>query len=224
MNVTSLEHYAARRTRRRLLAATLLASVAITALGVGFAAREPLRPLRMFARWSLESKGARFVANARARAQTSINDCGPTALADLLDLTGRAVPSADSLDRLASLKPNGTTLARIAAAAGVVGLPLFTVRWNPAELALLPLPSLVWVNRNHFVVVSRRSAPDSVEVHDPATGLYRIQSDRFARLWSGEALILLDSIISHRVSNSRSESRSLRARGTRATIANRMEN
>ena len=138
--------------------------------------------------------------------------------------TGRAVPSTERLGQLTLLTPHGTTLGNIASAASAIGLPLFSVRWDPVELALLPLPSLVWVQRNHFVVIARRTFPDSVEVHDPAAGLYRIASDRFAKLWSGEALVLLDSISPRRISNSRSETRSHRALGSRATTTNSMEN
>ena len=224
MKVLSLQQHAARRTRRRLLAAGALAAFAIMALGVGFAGANPSRPLRAISRLSLEHRGARFVAHDTTRAQSSLNDCGPTALAELIGLAGRPVPSANRLRILASLTPRGTTLGNLESAAGASGLQLFTVHWDPAELALLPLPSLVWVQRNHFVVIARRTFPDSVEVHDPASGLYRIASDRFTKLWSGEALVLLDSISPHRISNSRSETRSHRARGTRTTTTNSTEN
>jgi predicted double-glycine peptidase len=192
----------------------VLGLFAVASFAVAMISRDPLQPLRTVARWSLARRGARFVAGSEARRQSSLNDCGPTALAELIDLSGLAVPSADSLRRLASIKPDGVTLGDLRAAAEVVGLALFRVRWDPAELPLLPLPSLVWVDRNHFVVVSRRTSADSVEVRDPAAGLYRMASERFAHRWSGEALILVDSISPHRHSDARSDSRSHR-RGAR---------
>jgi peptidase C39-like protein len=209
--------------RRRVIAAGALGFTVLAASGVASSGLDPTWPLRAATRWSLKWRGARFVADEGARRQSSLNDCGPTALAELLDLSGHHVPSRDSLRLLSSLQPSGTTLDNLGTAAALTGLALFAVRWDPTELPLLPLPSLLWVNRNHFVVVSRRLSPDSVEVHDPAAGLYRMASARFARLWSGAALILLDSITPHRDSDIRSASRSHRPRRTRATASTRME-
>jgi ABC-type bacteriocin/lantibiotic exporter with double-glycine peptidase domain len=166
--------------------------------GVAAASRDPLRPLRTVTRWSLRWRGARFVAQENARLQSSLNDCGPTALADLLELSGVRVPPRDSLRRLAALRSTGTTLGDLGAAAAHAGLRVFAVRWDPHEISQLPLPSLAWVERSHFVVIARRAGADSIEVYDPAAGHYRIASDHFAALWSGEALIPLDSSSSHR--------------------------
>jgi ABC-type bacteriocin/lantibiotic exporter with double-glycine peptidase domain len=181
------------------------------------ASRNPLQPLRMVTRWSLRWRGARFISQGRARLQSSLDDCGPTALADFLELSGLPVPAPDSLRRLTATTPSGTTLGNLTIAALSAGLRVFPVRWDPAELAMLPLPSLVWVERDHFVVVTARRRPDSVEVHDPAAGRYRMAGDRFVRLWSGEALVPLDSISPRRAPDDRSAKRPQRPRGTRAT-------
>jgi hypothetical protein len=201
--------------RRRILAAAIPAVFIIFASCVAVASRRPLQPLRTVSRWSLQWRGARFVEQGTARLQSSLNDCGPTALADLLELTGVRVPPRDSLRLLSALQSSGTTLGNLGTAAARAGLRVFPVQWDPHEIALLPLPSLVWVERSHFVVVARRIEADSVEVYDPAAGRYRIASDRFVGLWSGEALIPLDSISSYRDPRSRSAARSHRPRGTR---------
>jgi ABC-type bacteriocin/lantibiotic exporter with double-glycine peptidase domain len=185
--------------------------------------RSPLMPLRTVARWTLMWRGARFIEQGSVRLQSALNDCGPTALADLLELTGLAVPSPDSLRRLTATDLHGTTLDKLEAAATVAGLPVFSVRWDPSEIAELPLPSLAWVDRRHFVVVARRSSVDSVEVRDPAAGHYRMATDHFARVWSGEALIPLDSISPHRQPDDQSARRSHRPRGTRANRSSSTE-
>jgi len=186
--------------RRRALAAGALATLSIAALCLASASRSPMRPLRAFSRWTLERNGARFLPHDRARLQSSLDDCGPTALADLLELTGRQVPSAEALRQLSATTIHGTTLGNLQSAAGSAGLPVFGVRWDPADLAQLPLPSLVWVERRHFVVVARRTDGDSLEVHDPAAGHYRMSVARFATIWSGAALVPLDRISPRRVS------------------------
>ena len=206
----------ARNGPARLAAGTLL-SAALALVCLGAASRNPLGALRQFSRWSLERRGARFLGSNLARLQPSLDDCGPTALADLLELTGRRVPPADSLRLLASTSADGTTIEALATAAARAGLQLFEVRWDPEEFAQLPLPSLVWVERNHFVVVARRDRTDSVDVLDPAAGHYRMAGARFARLWSGAALIQLERIGLRREPDDPSGSRPLRLRGTRAT-------
>ena len=176
----------------------------------------PLMPLRAVTRWSLEWRGARFIDARGARLQSSLNDCGPTALADLLELAGVAVPPLESLRRLTRIEAWGTSLSDLASAADRAGLRVFSVHWDPADLGFLPLPSLAWVEKNHFVVVAKHVRDDSVEVHDPATGHYTMATAQFARLWSGEALIPLDSISPRRGSDPQSEKRPHRPRGTRA--------
>ena len=201
--------------RMRVLAGGVLALFGAMAVCLATVSRNPLEPLRAVTRWSLEWRGARFIAQDGARLQSSLNDCGPTALADFLELVGLAVPSADSLKRLAATDQHGTTLRNLEIAAVASGLRVFAVRWDPAELSLLPLPSLVWVDRRHFVVVARRVSTDSLEIHDPASGRYRMTLDRFAHSWSGDALIPLDSI-SRRRPDGVSATRPHRPRGTRA--------
>jgi predicted double-glycine peptidase len=185
-------------SRARVLAAGTLAASVIAALGLAAASRNPMGPLRGFSRWTLERRGARFLSQDRARLQSSLDDCGPTALADLLEVSGLSVPSTARLRRLTATTSSGTTLANLASAADSSGLPVFTVRWDPGDLDQLPLPSLVWVDRRHFVVLARRGQGDSLEVHDPATGHYRMSVARFAELWSGAALIPIERISSRR--------------------------
>lgn len=155
--------------------------------------RRPLEPLRAVTRWSLELRGARFVPSAGARLQSTLYDCGPTALADLLELSGLPVPAKDSLIRLTATDARGTTLRNLEVAAVASGLPVISVQWDAAELWMLPLPSLVWVDHRHFAVVARREAGDTLDIHDPAVGHYRIAGEKFARSWTGDALILLEN-------------------------------
>jgi predicted double-glycine peptidase len=171
---------------------SVLMAVVGVASGAAAVRSDPVKPLRTITRWSLQWRGARFT-NGVARQQTSLSDCGAVALADLLALTGRNVPAPEFVRRASSTTSAGTTLGNLEMASAEFGLRLFAVKWDPHELALLPLPALVWVEKRHFVVVARRTFPDSVEVLDPAAGAYRMASGRFARLWSGEALIRLDS-------------------------------
>lgn len=183
-----------RESRTRLAAAGVLALCVVSGACLAIVSRRPLQPLRLVTRWTLELRGARFIASSRARLQSALYDCGPTALADFMELAGRPVPSRASLMRLTATDAGGTTLGNLETAAVASGMRVITVRWDPTDLPLLPVPSLVWVDRRHFVVVARHAEADSLEIHDPAAGHYRMAAAHFARSWSGDALILLDNI------------------------------
>lgn len=186
--------FANAQPKSRHARATATLAAAVMAGGcIALASHNPMAPLQAYARLSLQWKGARFISRDRARLQQTLNDCGPTALADLLDLAGLSVPPAENLRRLAGTRAGGTTLADLSVASAVLGLPVFSVQWDPIDLDLLPLPSLVWVERRHFVVLARRARGDSLEVHDPAAGHYVMSVERFTRLWSGAALVPLES-------------------------------
>ena len=184
--------------RARARATAVVASLFIVIGGLTLVSRRPLVPLRAATRWSLELRGARFISASTARLQSSLNDCGPTALADLLELAGFPVPSADSLIHLTATDAEGTTLHNLESAANAAGLRVMSVQWDPTELWMLPVPSLVWVDRRHFVVVARRERGDTVEIHDPAAGRYRIAGEKFARSWTGDALIAVDDLSASR--------------------------
>jgi hypothetical protein len=206
----------ARRKRSAKLASGIALGATLALISLAAASSNPLGALRRFTRFSLERRGARFFDSEHVRLQSSLDACGPTALADLLELTGHPVPSADSLRKLSSTSAVGTTIEALARAAAQAGLQLFEVKWDPEEFARLPLPSLVWVERNHFVVVARRDRTDSVDVFDPAAGHYRMAGARFARLWSGAALIQINRIGLRRGADDPFRPRPLRLRGTRA--------
>lgn len=193
MNRPRTEKTIPQPSRFRALAAVALLVSAMSAGGLALVSFNPIGPLRALTRWSLQWKGARFSTRDRARLQSSLNDCGATALADLLELAGLVVPSQEHLRRLTVTTVAGTTLADLDAASNALGLPVFTVQWDRADLAVLPLPSLVWVERRHFVVIARRTRGDSLEIHDPAVGHYVMSVERFTRLWSGAALVPLES-------------------------------
>jgi ATP-binding cassette subfamily B protein len=157
------------------------------------------------------------VAGADVRLQTSLYDCGPSALGELLALSGRRVPSAETLRQLAATTPQGTTLSGLAAAATASGLRVTQVEWSPADLGLLPLPSIIWVERSHFVVLARSHSPDSMEVHDPAAGLYRMAIENVRHIWSGRGLVLRDSLRLPTAGVISTQSRTPSSRGARAS-------
>ncbi|NLV32213.1 MAG: hypothetical protein GXY47_13790 [Acidobacteria bacterium] len=134
------------------------------------------------------SAGATLVAADAAVMQTRRNDCGPAALKMVLDAHGIERP-LPALSAEAGLTGRGTSLGRLRAAAAGSGLPGRSWVLAPEDLADVPLPAIAYVRRSHFVVIRRFSAPQVLEVDDPALGRLRWPVHAFRRIWSGETLI-----------------------------------
>jgi ABC-type bacteriocin/lantibiotic exporter with double-glycine peptidase domain len=49
---------------------------------------------------------------------------------------------------------------------------------------------LLWIRRDHFVLVTERAPDGMVTIVDPEVGRYRLSMRAFRRVWSGEALVL----------------------------------
>ena len=175
-------------SRRHRALAVLLGVIAAAGM-LGLLAPDPLRPLRAARRTSLAVQGAVYEGRAGVVLQRTLFDCGPAALANLLEIRGAPVPPLDSLARLAGTTATGTTLGGLARAATQLGLPVRLVRRDPARFTGTDgLPMVAWVDRSHFVVVSDTSS-GMLTIVDPQIGRYRTSRGAFRRRWSGEALV-----------------------------------
>jgi predicted double-glycine peptidase len=154
-------------------------------------ARDPLAPVRTVQLAMLRREGAQYLGRYGVVLQRTLFDCGPAALANLLRVEGRAVPSLDSLSALARMTARGTTLGGLQSAAVALGVRAEARRLDPAAaLTAVELPMLLWIRRDHFVLVTERAPDGMVTIVDPEVGRYRLSMRAFRRVWSGEALVL----------------------------------
>src|SRR4051812_5022734 len=123
--------------------------------------------------------------------QHDTTDCGPAALA-MISAYYRKRISVARFRELAGTDRNGTTLAGLISAAKSIGFDARGVRATAHAFEDINLPVIAhWQedNRNHFVVVFKRSAKN-VWLADPARGRRKLRSDEFHKHWSGILLVL----------------------------------
>jgi len=115
-------------------------------------------------------------------------DCGVACMAMVCRHFGRAV--AISHLRLAlGTGVDGTSLRAIQRGGEFVGLDVQAVKASKSRLDELPLPAIVHVDQNHWVVLY---GLDRTGVHlaDPARGRRRLERAEFLRRWSGYAALV----------------------------------
>lgn len=115
-------------------------------------------------------------------------DCGVACVAMVCQYFGREV--ARPHIRLAvGTSVDGTSLRGIQRGGEFVGLAVTPVRASKARLDQLPLPAIVHVDQNHWVVL-HRVMPNRVEVADPSRGRQRLSREKFLARWSGYAALI----------------------------------
>ena len=142
--------------------------------------------------------------------QSTLSDCGPAALANMIRVLGLGEPATDSLGVLAGTGPAGTRASGLVRAAEVFGLSLTLNRLLHGEIAEMPKPFIAWVRKSHFVTVTEWTPGGQVTVLDPQVGRYTIGEEAFRRLWSGEAVVLRERTLSS-ASTAVAEPRSLKS-------------
>lgn len=171
-----------RRRAWLLLGATLLAGVGVTGR---------MEAVRWFATARVVAGGARLLDRSAVTLQEGLHDCGPAALATLLQLAGRRPVPLDSIAELAGTTRAGTSAGGLASAAHDLAFPM-----RFARLPRTPSPDfgpfIAWVRSSHFVVVRARP-DDHVLIHDPQVGRYLLARDRFERMWTGESLVAVSA-------------------------------
>jgi ATP-binding cassette subfamily B protein len=115
--------------------------------------------------------------------QVNSNDCGPTALAMVIQHFGR-MPNLNILRESCELGKDGVNLLGIASAAESVGLRTLSVEISFEKLIKeAPLPCIIHWNQNHFVVVTPNSTLKKIEVADPAHGIIKYSREEFCKHW-----------------------------------------
>lgn len=113
-------------------------------------------------------------------------ECGAAALAMVLASHGRWVP-LDDLRAACGVSRDGSKASNILRAARGFGLEARGFRREAADLAETPLPAIIYMNRNHFVVLEGIGA-GRFFVNDPAGGRVAYDAEEFDQSYSGVVL------------------------------------
>lgn len=132
-------------------------------------------------------KGARYLGEEGVTFQEHSNDCGPAALKMVFDYF--EVPATLEGTSEKFLDKKGTSMLSIKEMAELKGLKAEGWRYAFKDLKRIKLPAIVFVNGNHYVVISEITENGNIIVLDPAIGKLKYSPRAFRRIWKGEVLI-----------------------------------
>lgn len=116
----------------------------------------------------------------------STTECGAACLAMVLSYFGRATTVSECHD-LCGAGRDGATAKTIVTTARAQGLDARAFRAEPSALAGLPLPAIVHVDFNHFVVLERISKRHA-HIVDPSGGRARVDLEGLDEQFTGVVL------------------------------------
>lgn len=131
--------------------------------------------------------GATYMGVDDAVLQTTERTCGPATLAFILRHHGQLVTESE-VAAAVGITSEGTSLLSLAEVATSYGYEVNGLDVSYDALLQLPMPSLVFMPRQHHFVAITSITPDSVLVADPLVGYLRYTKSSFVRHWDGVVL------------------------------------
>lgn len=148
-----------------------------------------LQPLPgMYRRFSVSLSGAEYLGMEGVILQQQKNDCGPAALAMVLNGAGVRIQREEILQQV-NMSENGTTMEELRRFADSRGVILEGWKLSIGELSGRKLPALLFIRQEHFVTADS-IVHGEIFFRDPAVGRLKMPEERFQKLWNGYALIM----------------------------------
>lgn len=142
----------------------------------------------MHRRISVMLSGAEYLGTEGVIFQEGQNDCGPAALAMVLEGFGHRIGREEILNQIVMTK-KGTTMDELRRFAFARGLVFEGWKLEINDLAGRQFPMLFFIKQNHFVAADS-IVQGMVYFRDPAIGKLKMPAVRFKKMWDGYALIM----------------------------------
>ena len=126
-------------------------------------------------------------------AQRNSNDCGAAAL-QMIFMHFRIAVDYESLSMRLEMNSGGTSMLRIKRAAESHGLLCQGWRLAVRDLPDIPMPAILFLKRNHFVVLDACNPGGRFILRDPARGRLQLTSRKLETIWGGETLVFTKSV------------------------------
>jgi len=120
--------------------------------------------------------------------QKQSNDCGPSALQMVLDRF-HIQSTVEELEQSIVLTERGTSMLALKELAEKKGLCVRGWKLTVKDLLIQPLPAILFVKGNHYVVVDSVRQSE-LYLRDPALGRIKMPVEQLPKIWGGETLIL----------------------------------
>jgi ABC-type bacteriocin/lantibiotic exporter with double-glycine peptidase domain len=132
--------------------------------------------------------GVRFVGGEGVVWQRYSSDCGAAALQMVFSHFDIASDYED-LARGLGVTSEGASMLRLKRAADAKGLLCRGWRLTARDLPDIPLPAILFLRRNHFVVLDSYSPGGDLIIRDPARGRLQLSMRKLESIWGGETLL-----------------------------------
>jgi ATP-binding cassette, subfamily B, bacterial CvaB/MchF/RaxB len=156
----------------------------IVLAGTTFVAGSPIY-LKNFLAWKM---GGEFLGEEGVILQDKYNNCGPAALQMVFEFYG--VPSSiRQIEEGLILSKKGSSMFSLKLLAEKKGLKAEGWKFTLKDLLNTPMPAVLFVHGDHFVVADSVSADGDLFLRDPALGRIKLPQRNIWRIWRGETLV-----------------------------------
>jgi len=144
--------------------------------------------LSLFGSAYLTFSGIRNLGGEGVVWQRSTTDCGAAALQMIFAHFNIVADYAELAFRL-ELATGGTSMLRLKRAAEARGLLCRGWRLAARDLPAIPLPAILLLRGNHFVVLDSYVTGGSFFIRDPSRGKLQLTTRKLESIWRGEILL-----------------------------------
>ncbi len=136
---------------------------------------------RILSAWMIN---AEYIGDDGIVMQTKHNSCGPSALKMIFDHYNIS-SSLKEIEQSVNLTQKGSSMLALKEMAELRGLKAEGWRFTLEDFLRSSFPSILYVNKDHYIVADSVSVDGNVYVCDPAIGKLRISKEKLNKIWGG---------------------------------------